>query len=185
MILSLISVPSSFCPNWTERIVPLHFSYDRHSVLIGQGTVEFSAPALNWIGPFELPSAAITNPTLTVFVNLSYQVPRVTLPEFLLPSMNSADEVWSLWSTCKTILESSPNKVPAVPCSTRFSGALDNKGGENCRTLNPSDLKAAKAKTPASSALSVTILCAPFLIFFAIPYCMRLCDPLQPFRQLV
>jgi hypothetical protein len=52
---------------------------------------------------------------------------------------------------------------------------LDNKGGENCGTLNPSDLNAAKAITLASSALSSTILRAPFLIFFAIPNCTRLC----------
>ena len=49
------------------------------------------------------------------------------------------------------------------------------KNWEMCCTLNPSDLKAEKAANLASSALSRTILRAPFLIFLATPSCTRLC----------
>jgi hypothetical protein len=55
------------------------------------------------------------------------------------------------------------------------SRATVDMGGANCGTSYPSDLKAEKAATLASSALSRTILRAPFFIFFATPNCKLLC----------
>ena len=60
---------------------------------------------------------------------------------------------------------------------------LDNMGGggANWGTVYPRDLKAEKAATLASSALSRTILRAAFFIFLATPTCKRLCA--EPFKR--